>query len=76
MAVRIPVIARTSRPVRCLWILKLLGEEPLHFTELAILFHVSERQIQRDVATLKEAGAVIESTERGYNLRGQYALPF
>lgn len=76
MSVRIPLIARTSRPVRCLWLLKLLAEEPLHFTELAILFHVSERQIQRDVATLKEAGAVIETTDRGYNLRGQCVLPF
>jgi len=71
----IPTAAKTSRAVRFLWILKLLSEEPLHFTELAILMQVSERQIQRDVATLKEAGAVIETTDRGYNLSGHWVLP-
>ena len=76
MANRIPVAARTSRPVRCLWILKLLSEEPLHSTELALLFQVSERQIQRDIGTLKVAGAVIETSERGYNLRSPCVMPF
>ena len=71
----VPAAAKTSNPIRCLWLLKLLSEEPLHFTELAILFSVSERAIQRDIATLKAAGAVIETAERGYLLRGRYALP-
>lgn len=73
---RIPDSAKTSKPIRCLWVLKLLSEEPLHFTELAVLFGVSERAIQRDIATLKEAGAVIETTERGYALQGRCVLPF
>jgi len=72
----VPAAAKNSKPIRCLWVLKLLSEDPIHSTELAILFDVSERAIQRDVATLKAAGAVIETTERGYVLRGRYALPF
>ena len=72
----IPEAAKTNKTVRCLYILKLLAEEPLHSTELAILFSVSERGIQRDILTLKNAGAVIETTERGYVLRGRYTLPF
>ena len=73
---RIPEAAKTSKPIRCLWVLKLLAEEPLHFTELAVLFGVSERAIQRDIATLKEAGAVIETTERGYVLNSKCVMPF
>lgn len=76
MATRIPLAARNSRPIRCLWILKLLGEEPLHSTELAVLFQVSERQVQRDIGTLKVAGAVIETSERGYHLRVPCVMPF
>ena len=62
--------------MRCLWILKLLSEEPLHFTELAILFATSERGIQRDIATLKAAGVEIESSIRGYVLKGPCVMPF
>ncbi|MBX3169273.1 MAG: helix-turn-helix domain-containing protein [Candidatus Eremiobacteraeota bacterium] len=62
--------------MRCLHILKLLAEEPLHVSELAILFDVSERAIQRDILTLKEAGAVIDSSGRGYHLRGRCRMPF
>lgn len=70
----IPNIAKTSKTVRCLWILKLLSEGPLHVSELAVLFQTSERQMQRNVRTLREAGAVIEATARGYVLHGQWSL--
>lgn len=73
---RIPKAARTSKAVRCLWILKLLSEEPLHTTELAILFAISDRGIQRDIATLKDAGAEIETTRRGYVLKAPCVMPF
>ena len=71
----IPDAAKASQLVRCLWILKLLSEESLHFSELALMFQVSERQIQRNVRTLREVGVVIETTPRGYALHGQWSLP-
>ena len=71
----IPDAAKTSSSIRCLWILKLLSEEPLHYSELAVVFQVTERSIQRHVRTLREAGAVIEPTPRGYVLHGQWTLP-
>ena len=73
---RIPEEAKTSKTIRCLWILKYLSEEPIHSTELAVLFDTSERGIQRDVATLKKAGAPIETTTRGYVLKAPCVMPF
>ena len=72
----IPPAAYTSKTVRCLWILKLLGEGPIHSTELALLFSTSERGIQRDIVTLKEAGAPIETSVRGYVLKAPCQMPF
>jgi len=70
-----PAIAKTSRAVRAVWLLRLLSEEVLHSTELAVLFGVSERQVQRDILSLKQAGASIVTTERGYRLEGNWLLP-
>ena len=73
---RLPEEAKTSKTVRCLWVLKYLSEGPIHSTELALLFDTSERGIQRDVATLKKAGAPIETTTRGYVLKAPCVMPF
>lgn len=73
---RIPQEAKTSKTIRCLWILKYLSEGPIHSTELAVLFETSERAIQRDVATLKEAGVPIGTTRRGYVLEAPCVMPF
>ncbi len=40
---RIPEEAKTSKTIRCLWILKYLGEGPIHSTELAVLFETTTR---------------------------------
>lgn len=76
MPSRIPAAALKSKTVRCLWILKFLSEEPIHATELALLFSMSERGIQRDILTLKAAGAPIETSVRGYVLKAPCLMPF
>ena len=76
MTGRIPKSAFESKTVRCLWILKYLSEGPIHSTELAVLFSTSERGIQRDIATLKNAGAPIETSLRGYVLKASCVMPF
>lgn len=72
---KIPTIAKTCRAVRAVWMLRLLSEEVLHATELAVLFGISERQVQRDILSLKQAGASIATTPRGYQLQGAWRLP-
>ena len=44
---RVPEAAKNNYTVRCLWILKLISEDNLHLSELAILMGCSERAIQR-----------------------------
>lgn len=64
---RVPEAAKNNYTVRCLWILKLISEDNLHLSELAILMGCSERAIQRALVTLQEAGIVLRDDQpRGY----------
>lgn len=72
----IPEAARENRTARCLWLLKLLSEakDPVHDTELAVLFGTAERTIERDLSFLAELGVKLERSARGYRITEGYRL--
>lgn len=72
-----PLVAKSNRAARCIWILKILSEagEPIHDTELAVLTGAVERTIERDLKLLTNLGARLERSPRGVTLLGRYQIP-